>query len=396
MAIVRRLASCGHVAYLAGGCVRDRLLGREPKDFDVATDATPDRIVELFRHTRKVGMQFGVVLVKQGRAWVEVATFRSDVSYSDGRHPDAVVFGSAEEDAKRRDFTVNGMFYDPREGRVVDCVGGQADLDARLLRAIGEPARRFQEDHLRMLRAVRLAAELGFTIDTDTYDAVLEHAELISRVSSERIREELSKLLAVPGRGEGLRRLWATGLLPHLWDGSAWSVERAEASAALLDRLPETASFELALAGMLIPFARTELRRICRALTCSNAVIRKVVWLRDGLERLRDERALELAELKQLMAGPAFDDLIALWRARRAGYGQSAAPCDELVSRARGIPPEQVRPPPLITGDDLIEQGYAPGPAFSRVLRRVYTEQLNDRLKDRASALALAERLLAD
>jgi len=396
VAVVRRLVQRGHVAYLAGGCVRDRLLGRRPKDFDVATDATPRRVVECFSRTREVGVQFGVVLVKQGRFWVEVATFRADLSYSDGRHPDAVVFGSAEEDAKRRDFTVNGMFLDPLTDRVIDFVGGQADLQRRIIRAIGEPAQRFQEDHLRMLRAVRLAAEIGFEIDADTLEAIRRLAPLVRKVSAERIREELAKLLAADGRGAGLRRLWETGLLPHLWPGGQWTDERVARTVSLLDRLPPSAGFELGLAGLLITNPMAELRSVCRALACSNATVRKVTWLRANLERLQQPEPLELAELKRMMAGPGFADMILLWRAYRLVHGLPADVCDELSARAERVPPDRVRPRSLITGEDLIRSGYSPGPKFKRVLERVYYQQLNEELGDREAALSLARQLLAD
>ena len=198
MAVVRRLRDHGHTAYLAGGCVRDMLLGREASDYDVATDATPDKICSLFSRTRKVGVQFGVVLVRQGRHWIETATFRTDVNYEDGRRPERVEFTTAEEDARRRDFTVNGLFYDPLEDRVIDYVAGRRDLEDGVIRAIGEPAARFAEDHLRLLRAVRFATRLGFQIEPETARAIRSHAAKIERISPERIREELEKMLAAP------------------------------------------------------------------------------------------------------------------------------------------------------------------------------------------------------
>ncbi|MEP0842429.1 MAG: CCA tRNA nucleotidyltransferase, partial [Phycisphaerae bacterium] len=193
--IVRALKDAGHQALWAGGCVRDMLLGREPSDIDIATSATPEQIMALFKPTRKVGVQFGVVLVRKAGHWFEVATFRRDVNYADGRRPEQVVFTDAREDALRRDFTINGLFYDPITGQVIDYVGGQEDLRAGLVRAIGDPAQRFAEDHLRLLRAARFAARLGFQIEASTAEAVRAHAADLVRISPERIREELEKML---------------------------------------------------------------------------------------------------------------------------------------------------------------------------------------------------------
>ncbi|HON66141.1 MAG TPA: CCA tRNA nucleotidyltransferase, partial [Phycisphaerae bacterium] len=191
LAVVKRLRDAGHEALWAGGCVRDMLLGIEPSDIDVATSAHPPQIVELFRRTREVGVQFGVVLVKQGPHWIEVATFRTDVNYVDGRRPERVVFTTAEEDAQRRDFTINGLFYDPLDRRVIDYVGGEQDVRSGIVRAIGEPSHRFAEDHLRLLRAVRFTTRFGFQLDPATAAAIREHAAGLARISAERIREEL-------------------------------------------------------------------------------------------------------------------------------------------------------------------------------------------------------------
>lgn len=393
-AIIRRLHENGHVALLAGGCVRDELLGRVPKDYDVATNATPDRIVSLFRRTRKVGIQFGVVLVLQGKFWIEVATFRSDVSYSDGRHPDAVVFGSPEEDAERRDFTVNGLFFDPLADRVIDYVDGRRDLEARVIRAIGDPRRRFAEDYLRMIRAVRLAAELGFEIDGPTRDAIAEHPDRIEHVSSERTREELTRLLVSGGRAAGVRTLHSVGLLRHIITEIGWSAETVGMVAGVLERLPDAPSPEVALTAALLPAEPSVAARMARQLTCSNATIDAIGWLRRGLTLLEGTADPELADLKVLIAGEHFESLIALWRALRIQGGGAVDACDQLMARAGAIPAECVQPPPLITGDDLIGMGYAPGPAFRPVLDAVYRAQLNETIGDRASAEAMARTLI--
>src|SRR5947209_12915375 len=212
--ICRTLRANGHQAFLAGGCVRDLLLGREPADFDVATDAVPARVQELFPNSNAVGAQFGVILVVEDGAQAEVATFRSDVSYSDGRHPDAVVFsGMPEEDVQRRDFTINGLLTDPQTGEILDYVGGRADLEAKMIRAIGERSRRFREDMLRMMRAARFAARLGYSIEPATADAIRAHAREITKVSSERQRDELTKILTEGAARRGFELLDGLGLL---------------------------------------------------------------------------------------------------------------------------------------------------------------------------------------
>src|SRR5688572_2808762 len=214
LAVVRALRDVGHVAYFAGGCVRDLLLGLEPKDYDVATDAPPDRVRKLFKRTQAVGQAFGVILVRIGRSQVEVATFRAEGKYLDGRRPSEVRFTTAEEDAKRRDFTINGLFLDPLDGnRVIDFVGGQADLKAKLLRAIGNPDERFEEDHLRLLRAVRFAARFGLTIEPETAEAVRKHAPQLKRISPERIADELRRMLTPPKAQSAWALLRELGLL---------------------------------------------------------------------------------------------------------------------------------------------------------------------------------------
>lgn len=234
IAIARKLIRAGHVALLAGGCVRDLLLGREPQDYDVATDAPPARVGELFHPTRLVGARFGVVLVLRNRQWIEVATFRSDGPYLDGRHPTQVHFTDAHEDARRRDFTVNGMFLDPLKRTVIDYVDGQADLQAGLIRAIGDPTARFDEDQLRLLRAVRFAARLAFTIEPQTLTAIQANAAKLASVAPERVREELEKMLVHPQRRQAFRLLRETGLLPHLWPHASWQPQQIAAADTLL------------------------------------------------------------------------------------------------------------------------------------------------------------------
>ncbi len=393
--IVRRLRQHGHVALLAGGCVRDMLLGRTPSDYDVATDAVPDRVVEYFRTTRKVGAQFGVVLVRMHRVWVEVATFRADHEYADGRHPTAVTFSSPTEDAKRRDFTINGMFYDPIEDRVIDYVDGQEDLRAGIIRTIGRPEQRFAEDHLRQIRAVRFAARLGYAIEPDTLAAIRTHAADLTTVSAERVREELARILGDSSRAAGFRLLRDTNLLAYVWPEAEWTPDRIRLSEELLARIPDRAGFPLSLACILIHWPSGHVDRICRALTCSNDVRKQVVWLVTNYTALTEQPDMSLADLKLLMQNRGFADLLTLCRAWLDVTGQDTSVYDRLVERSRRIPFDEIAPPPLLDGQDLIDMGQAPGPTFKRVLDAVYRAQLNREIVGRDEAIALAKTLLA-
>ncbi len=388
--IIRRLRDQGHCALLAGGCVRDMLLNREPDDYDVATDAVPQRVMSLFSKTRQVGAQFGVVLVRQAGVWIEVATFRSDHRYEDGRHPVAVTFSDPEEDARRRDFTVNGMFYDPIGDEVIDYVGGQADLRAGLIRTIGNAEHRFAEDHLRLIRAVRFAARLQYAIEEETYRAVRKHAALISRVSAERVRDELEKILTDPHRARALRDMADLGLLGHLWTDPDWTAEREALSAELLGHLGERTSFALAMACMLIHWSEQHVNRVCRDLTFSNELRHRVVWLVGHRRALLDPDGLTLADLKLLMQHAGWSALLELTRVWLEATNRPLDAYELAVERARAIPPEEVAPAPLVDGEDLIALGLSPGPIFKRILDRVYREQLEGKLADRAQAMALA------
>lgn len=393
--IVRALAAAGQEALLAGGCVRDLLLGRAPQDYDVATDAPPERVCELFRPTRKVGAQFGVVLVKKRRRWIEVATFRADGPYLDGRRPATVTLTDARHDALRRDFTVNGMFLDPLAMNVIDYVGGRVDLEARVIRAIGDPAQRFNEDHLRLLRAVRFAARLDFPIESVTLAAIQSHASDLAQVAAERVREEFQKMFAHPAR----RRAWALlgecGLLPYLWSGAAWDAAQLRRVETLLGRLPAEAPFELALAVVLAWRPPTDIQRIARDLTLSNEQRETTAWLVAHQTDLDDPAAPSLGDFKRLMAGPAFPALQMLARARYEDMPDGAQRQAALARRAAAIRPEAVQPPPLVTGEDLLERGVEPGPVYREVLDALYTRQLEEVLQSRAAALRTLDELLA-
>jgi len=397
VAIVQGLRDAGHTALLAGGCVRDLLLGREPSDFDVATDASPESVCALFRATRKVGAQFGVVLVRKHGRWVEVATFRSDGPYLDGRHPATVTFSDARHDAERRDFTVNGMFLDPASCAIIDYVGGQADLASRVIRAIGDPARRFAEDHLRVLRAPRFAARLDFAIEPATASAIRSAGPQLARVAAERIRDELERMLATPTRRRAWQWLDDLGLLPHIWRGAAvgsWTAARVDHVGHLFEHVSPDAPFVLALAIILGDVAPVQVDALCRELACSNDEREDVVWLVEHQGDLDQPGRPSRAEFKRLMAHRAFPALRGWAHARARLAPDGATRSAELETRLATIPPESVQPPPLITGGDLIARGVVPGPAFSVVLDDLYTQQLNETLQTREAALAALDAAL--
>ncbi len=393
--IIRRLRTGGHVALLAGGCVRDRLLGVTPKDFDVVTDAIPDRVLEIFPRARKVGAKFGVVLVRRYGHDVEVATFRADGPYSDGRHPDSVRFGSDAEDAKRRDFTINGLFLDPVNDRVLDYVSGRADINAGIVRTIGNPDQRFEEDHLRMLRAVRFAARLGFTIDPQTAESIRRHAHQLSTISAERVWMELEVILTGPTRAHGWQLLAEVGLRAHL--APAWPAHPTVDSAinARLAALPsQPVSASLALSAALRDLNAKTVTAVCRSLRLSNRVSKDVRWLIASLSAVHDEGNLDLAGLKILMAQEPWPDLLELLRADLISGGEALTGYERVVARANEIPEDHVAPPPLLDGDRLMAMGVTPGPRMGEVLSAVYREQLNERIDTREQAETLARKML--
>ncbi len=385
----------GFEALLAGGCVRDLLRGATPADYDLATRATPPQITRLFPNARQVGAQFGVMLVRRGGRWVEVATFRSDGPYEDGRRPTSVTFGDARQDALRRDFTINGMFLDPGKRVVLDYVGGMQDLRAARVRAVGDPARRFEEDHLRLLRGVRFAARLDFEIEPATMDAIRANAPRLARVAAERVREELEKMLAHASRGRAFELLGSAKLLTHLWPGAAWDAAQFRESRRVLGRLPARAAFEAALAAMLLQRSADEVTQFARRLTLSNQQRTLLVWLIEQQHALDDLARLRLADLKRLLAGPSFDALRSLRVARGDDSAADAASVAALDARVGAIAAEQVQPPPWVTGDDLAARGVPQGPIYRRILDALYTRQLDEELPTRAAALAALEGILA-
>lgn len=403
-AIVARLRRAGHQAYFAGGCVRDELLGLHPTDYDVATSAAPAAVRREFPRSHHVGEAFGVALVREGDATVEVATFRAEGPYSDKRRPDSVTQADAPEDAARRDFTINALFVDPLgqeeafpwtpgpdgASRVIDFVGGLADLRARVLRAVGEPDRRLAEDHLRALRAARFAARLGFAIDPPTADAIRRHAAELEGVSRERIGEELRRMLQHPTRHAAATTLEALGLdRPVLRTGSA-TPDRPR-----LAGLPAAGvAFTTALAAWLLD----------RAGGRTGAVQQELGTLRAALCLSNEERAAlgetlachgailsawplaGVAARKRLAARDEFAPALQILTAQNAGVASEVRECVADLAQT----PSGLRPEPLVTGDDLISLGLSPGPIFRRLLDRLYDVQLEDGFATKAQGMELA------
>lgn len=434
IAVVQRLQEAGYEALWAGGCVRDELLGLVPKDYDVATSARPEEVQKLFRRTIAVGASFGVIEVLGPRVEgkhlkVQAATFRTDCAYSDGRRPDQVVFSSAQEDALRRDFTINGMFFDPLQGKLIDHVGGQADLHARQLRAIGDPHLRFREDKLRLLRAVRLATRFELAVEPVTLAAIKAHAAEITVVSAERIAEELRQLLVHPRRSRGLNLLFELGLVePILWEllpmkhqpqglpeaptGNLW-----DHTLAVLDFLGPQPSFPLALATLLHDVGKPRVvgrtpdrytfyshehvgarmaNDLSLRLKLSNDERERIVWLVEKHQILSDAKKMRASKLKVILAHPGIHELLALHRADALASGRAVDHVDycEFLLREEWTPAD-LNPPPLITGHDLTRHGLTPGPSFKKLLDAVREAQLDGTLKTPAQALEFVERLLA-
>ena len=415
--VVRALRAAGHVAYFAGGCVRDELLGLVPKDYDIATDAHPDVVRDLLGRgrTRAVGAAFGVILVHEGLSQIEVATFRTDLEYHDGRRPSGVIFTSAEKDALRRDFTINGLFRDPlvadpaHDDGIIDYVGGKQDLANRLLRAIGDPARRFEEDYLRMLRAVRFAARFGMAIEPATWEAIVRFAPRLAQIAPERIADELRRILTPATRGEAWRLLWESGLLTVVFRTLPEKAIEMPARRPVLDHLAAMngpVSFPLALAGTVIELrhaADVPIRVIlepaevkqsaaaCRkALRYSNEEEEGLVGAM-GLWPLLQEVPPGVAPLKRFLAGPHSRDartLLAALKSDPSLLDRIAA----LEPRLAELEQSDVAPPPLLTGDDLVAAGLAPGPAFKRILDEAYDAQLEGRITTKQEAIEMARR----
>ncbi len=426
-AIAGVLRRAGHEAWLVGGCVRDRLLGRPFSDIDLTTSAKPAEVLRLFPGSGVVGAHFGVVLVRWGAHQIEVATYRSESSYADGRRPGEVRFETGvRRDLARRDFTINALLADPFTGDVVDLVGGRADLDARLIRAIGEPQERFAEDHLRLLRAVRFAARLGFGIEPATFSAIQRLAPNILRISAERTRDELTRILTEGGARRGFELLDETGLLAALLpevqrmhgieqppayhpEGDVWVH-----TLGLLERL-ENPSLELALAALLhdagkpptqtfedrIRFSGHDevgaqmTREILARLKYPNDLIDSVVSLVAQHMRFADAPRMRESRFRRFVRQPGFDTLVDLHRLDLLAADRPLTSLEQVRNRRDAIPAEQLRPVPLANGDDLIALGAKPGPRFGAILRQLEDEQLEGRVCTRDQAVEFLRRTWA-
>ena len=424
MDLACRIGAAGYCALLAGGCVRDRLLGGEPDDYDVVTSATPAEVSSIFPRSNLVGAHFGVVIVKHSGHHVEVATFRTDGSYLDGRRPDQVEFSTPEEDAQRRDFTINGLFEDPMDGRVIDYVGGLEDLECRILRAIGNPEARFREDALRLMRAVRFATRLGFEIEPQTHKALGTCADLLGKISVERIRDEFSRILTGPDRRRGVELLVDTGLMRHIVpevydligceqppefhpEGDVYTH-----TMIMLELLDSAAPIDLCLAVLLHDIAKPATRTveedtgrprfnghdklgaemagtILRRLRYPNEVIDNAGFMVGRHMQFMHVRQMRVAKVRRFMGAPTFQKEMELHRVDCASSNGFTDNYEFLREKEREFASEPILPPPLVTGRDLIERGLKPGPRFREILDYLQNEQLEGRVREREVALEM-------
>ncbi|WP_435006351.1 CCA tRNA nucleotidyltransferase [Tundrisphaera lichenicola] len=429
--VVVRLRDAGFEALWAGGCVRDLILGHEPSDFDVATAATPEQVMGLFRRTVPVGISFGVVRVQgpEAAGEVEVATFRSDGEYRDGRRPESVRFGDARVDAERRDFTINGMFLDPISGEIIDFVGGRADLDAGILRAIGDPEARFAEDKLRLLRTVRFAARFNLAIEQRTYEALVSMTDQIGMVAAERIAQELRRMLIHPTRSKAMDLAMETGLIaailpplarakglfqgkPVQPQGDLWDHTKL-----VLDNLPDNPSFPLAFAALLHDVGKPEAKgfqngrmtfhnheqigraiadRLCRDLRLANAERERVCWLVEFHQYLGEAMKLRESKLKKILAEPGIEELLALHRADALATNGDTQQVDYAEQYLRDQPTGPINPPPILNGHDLARHGLRPGPQTKHHLEMVREAQLERLVHSKKDALEWLDRQLAN
>ncbi len=409
--VVRALREREFEALWAGGCVRDELLGRVPKDYDVATTATPTEIRDLFGHrrTRPIGAAFGVITVvgPKSAGQIEVATFRRDSAYSDGRHPDSVEFSTPQADAERRDFTVNGLFFDPLEERVIDFVGGKDDLARGIIRAIGDPRARFNEDKLRLLRAVRFAAAFDFQLEPATREALEAMASQVTQVSAERIAAEMRLMLVNPNRAKAIDTLRDVGLLqvvlpdlavanqPGVLTVTGRPADQAWLETLEILQLVEAPSFPLALAALVHAFLDAKgCMDVGRAWKLSNHEIARASWLVANHDALIDARRSPWPKLQRLLISDGIDELLALREAIAQASGRAVDDvgyCRELLK----LPPDQLDPPPLLTGDDLIRHGVPRGREYQPLLTAVRDAQLEKKITTKDEAIALVDELRA-
>jgi len=389
--IIKRLRDKGYTALLAGGCVRDMLLGREAKDYDVATSAKPDEVMRIFGRTLEVGAKFGVVVVLSNKAQVEVATFRSESGYVDGRHPSHVEFADAREDASRRDFTINGMFYDPLEDKVIDYVEGRRDLELKIIRTIGDPLERFGEDYLRMLRAIRFSTQLGFDIEEKTFEAVRSKASQIVKISGERIAMELEGTLTSPGRKNGCMKLAQTGLLVAIF--AQLKKEHAQQGANVLGKFRRNINFALALAGLWSDADTKTAMDQLELLKLSRDQYRHIEFLLQNRGRLLDEN-MPVSTLRRFAASPYFRDLFELRKAMLRVSGGPVSVLTKLKLRVRQMRGIELTPKPLLNGHEIIALGAKYGPQVGQLAEELYIQQLEGNLSNSEQARKWAQTWL--
>ena len=420
--IIGKLQEKGHIAYLAGGCVRDMLRGETPKDYDIATSALPEEITSIFTKTREVGVHFGVVIVIVNNQAFDVATFRNDGSYKDGRHPEEVTFSTPQDDTARRDFTVNGIFFDPISEKYIDFVEGKSDIDKKVIRAIGEPNLRFQEDHLRLLRAIRFAARFDYEIEAETWNSIKSNASGISKISKERIRDELTKILLNENRVLGFDLLVESGLMEHIIpeilqlkgceqppqfhpEGDVFVHTRL-----MLSLLKDAPSIELVLSVLLHDIGKPATysfdeeadrirfnghdklgaemsEQILRDLKFSNSIIEDVVQMVANHMTFKDVQKMRQSKLKRFMSRSTFNDEIELHRVDCLGSWGGLDNYDFLNKKMVEFANEPIIPQPLLTGKDLIELGWSPGPDLGQTLNSVQDMQLEGKLNSKDEAL---------
>lgn len=420
--IIGKLQEKGHIAYLAGGCVRDMLRGETPKDYDIATSALPEEITSIFTKTREVGVHFGVVIVIVNNQAFDVATFRNDGSYKDGRHPEEVTFSTPQDDTARRDFTVNGIFFDPISEKYIDFVEGKSDIDKKVIRAIGEPNLRFQEDHLRLLRAIRFAARFDYNIEAETWNSIKSNASGITKISKERIRDELTKILLNENRVLGFDLLVESGLMEHIIpqilqlkgceqppqfhpEGDVFVHTRL-----MLSLLKDAPSIELVLSVLLHDIGKPATysfdeeadrirfnghdklgaemsEQILRDLKFSNSIIEDVVQMVANHMTFKDVQKMRQSKLKRFMSRSTFNDEIELHRVDCLGSWGGLDNYDFLNKKMVEFANEPIIPQPLLTGKDLIELGWSPGPDLGQTLNSVQDMQLEGKLNSKDEAL---------
>lgn len=393
--VVERLRAAGFIAYWAGGCVRDLVMNQPPKDFDVATSARPEQVQQLFKRTIAIGASFGVINVLGGGGRsVEVATFRTDGKYSDARRPDEVIFSSPEEDALRRDFTINGMFFDPIEEKILDFVGGERDLKQRIIRSIGDPTERFTEDRLRMLRGVRFAARFGFTIDSETFAAIHRMADTLSAISVERILAETRAILESPSRVRGMELLRETALFPQVFPELAEPLSDEKIWRETLDVLGiPKASVPLAwgVAALVSRLSPPEGARIVssilRRLKSANDDHDHAEWLVTTSRQLDDVVGLYPHQVKRILAAPGRAELLRLIEAIEVVETGAMKNAEAIRQMIQQWGESGIDPPLLVTGDDLIALGYRPGREFKLMLDTIRDAQLDGQLTDRDQAI---------